>query len=67
MESQEMTTPEPLTCTACGATHLPSGHHENSCSEEEAGSIPAGWTNAYDETYCPICADVRARTWGSKT
>ncbi|WP_378374243.1 hypothetical protein [Rhodococcus baikonurensis] len=63
MESQEMTTPQPLTCTACGESPKPAVD-EKCSSLAEMVTLPPGWTSSHGEAYCPICADVRARTWG---
>jgi hypothetical protein len=48
-----------LTCNGCGIT---TEDNENGCAEIES-SLQRGWTHARDESYCPICADVRSQTW----
>jgi len=37
---------------------------EPSSSDAEP-AIEPGWTFTSEESYCPICADVRAHTWGA--
>lgn len=49
-------------CAACGATAR-TVEPESPCNEIESKN-ESGWTYAPEESYCPICADVRARTWG---
>lgn len=53
-----MTSPY-LTCNGCGIT---AEENENGCTEIES-SLERGWTHARDESYCPICADVRSQAW----
>ncbi|MGM5068669.1 DUF202 domain-containing protein [Rhodococcus qingshengii] len=48
-----------LTCNGCGIT---TEENENGCADIES-SLERGWTHARDESYCPICADVRSQTW----
>ncbi|RAL30837.1 hypothetical protein CVN56_31375 [Rhodococcus sp. AQ5-07] len=57
-----MTTMSPyLSCNGCGTT---TEENENGCTDIES-VLERGWTHARDENYCPICADVRAHTWGT--
>lgn len=51
------------TCASCG-TSPSAAEPESSCNEAEP-AIEPGWTFTPEESYCPICADVRARTWGN--
>lgn len=53
-----MTSPY-LSCNGCGIT---TEENENGCAEIES-NLERGWTQARDESYCPICADVRSQTW----
>ncbi|MGM5069763.1 hypothetical protein EU244_033610 [Rhodococcus qingshengii] len=53
-----MTSPY-LSCNGCGITTEENG---NGCAEIES-VLERGWTYARDESYCPICADVRSQTW----
>ena len=53
-----MTSPY-LSCHGCGIT---AGENENGCADIES-VLERGWTHARDESYCPICADVRSQTW----
>ena len=48
-----------LTCNGRGIT---TEENENGCADIES-SLKRGWTHARDESYCPICADVRSQTW----
>ena len=52
-----------LTCDACGTTAHSDDTRENDRCRFEY-ETPTGWTHAHGEVYCPICADVRAQTWG---
>lgn len=52
-----------FTCDACGTTDLLEGTSESDCNGDEY-ERRTGWDFARDETYCPICADVRTQTWG---
>lgn len=55
-----MTTMSPyLSCDGCGITVA---ENENGCAEIES-VLERGWTHAREESYCPICADVRSQTW----
>ncbi|MFI5436393.1 hypothetical protein ACHMZP_31895 [Rhodococcus baikonurensis] len=55
-----MTTTSPyLSCNGRGIT---TEENENGCAEIES-VLKLGWTQARDESYCPICADVRSQTW----
>ena len=53
-----MTSPY-LSCHGCGIT---AGENENGCADIES-VLERGWTHARDESYYPICADVRSQTW----
>ncbi|MFI8664713.1 hypothetical protein ACIGKR_32335 [Rhodococcus qingshengii] len=53
-----MTSPH-LTCNGCGIT---TEENENGCTDIES-VLERGWTQDRDESYCPICADVRSQTW----
>ncbi|WP_141751369.1 hypothetical protein [Rhodococcus sp. 1139] len=51
-------------CASCGTS--PSiVEPESSCNDVES-AIEPGWTFTAEESYCPICADVRAHTWGAR-
>lgn len=51
--------PPYLTCNGCGIT---TQENENNCADIET-DLQRGWTHTREESYCPICADVRSQTW----
>ena len=51
--------PPYLSCNGCG---IIAEENETGCTDIES-SLERGWTYARDESYCPICADVRSQTW----
>lgn len=51
------------TCASCGTS--PSAAEPESSSSDAEPAIEPGWTFTPEESYCPICADVRAHTWGA--
>lgn len=51
-------------CASCG-TSPSAAEPESSCNDAES-AIEPGWTFTAEESYCPICADVRAHTWGAR-
>jgi hypothetical protein len=56
--------PKMPACASCGVAPNTAAS-ETSCNEAESAVEP-GWTFTAEESYCPICADVRAHTWGAR-